>query len=691
MDSKINILVGVLVVGIVLISGWWIWNSQIYSETQNEVTITTDKTEYKQGETVKITIKNNLNISLRNYDTVVPENSEFYNQFVGWGFIEIFEDGNWSKIEPLWRCGNTCFAKCKLSGGFFVLGSKGTTKFPEDFRHFEWNQTRLICNPGDIKSEPVVPGTYRVSSTFWDENKELDTQRIFYSNEFIIREDSEVTLTTDKTEYKQGEIVKFRTDGKVMITKQGDEKLPPYSVKDSAGNKLQLRHSCAGELGMGYDEYCENGKIKNAKATATPMIEDVESTAKQFVVFLSKGEFDEANKMLAKIMVDGLKNQNFTLEMIWSGVIAQSGKFKEIKGTNLTKEMGYKCVYVTCDFEKASLDVKVVFDEDKKVAGLFFFPPKAQKAYRPPEYADNRLFTERGCVVGDEWRLLATLTIPKGKVPFPVVVLVHGSGPHDRDETIGVNKPFKDLAWGLASRGIAVLGYEKRTKQYPRQCVEMTKNFTVDDEVIDDALTAIEALRKEERIDQGRFFVLGHSLGAMLAPRIAAQDKGIAGLILLAGCPKGLYVEKLLEQTEYLASLDGKIDETEAKQLEEIKGQLKKIRELDIREDEIVLGASKAYWADLMTYDPIKTAKDLDLPMLILQGERDYQVTREDFRGWEEGLAGQDGVCFKLYSDLNHLFIAGTGKSIPAEYEMPGNIAQVVIEDIVEWIKSQSN
>ena len=431
--------------------------------------------------------------------------------------------------------------------------------------------------------------------------------------------------------------------------------------------------------------------VVRAETTITPVVEDMESTAKHFVHLLSKGEFDKTNKMLAKIMVEGLKKQNLTLEEIWSVVIAQAGKFKEIKETKVTDEMGYKCAYVTCDFEKTSLSVKVVLDKEGNVAGLFFLPAQSSEAYRPPEYADPGLFAERECIVGDEWQLPATLTIPKGKGLFPAVVLVHGSGPHDKDETIGANKPFKDLAWGLATKGIAVLRYEKRTKQYATKIRSMMKDFTVNEETINDALAGVNLLRKTEGIDSKKIFILGHSLGAMLAPRIAEQGKRIAGLILLTGCAKGLYIEKLLEQTEYLASLDGKIDEAEAKQLEEIKGQLKNIRELDIREDEIVLGASRAYWANLMAYDPVKTARDLDIPMLFLQGRRDYQVTMEDFGRWKEGLAGQDRVHFKFYPDLNHLFISGTGKSTPAEYGKPSNVAQVVIEDIVEWVKSQSN
>lgn len=434
--------------------------------------------------------------------------------------------------------------------------------------------------------------------------------------------------------------------------------------------------------------------IACAKKTVAPAVEDVESvelTAKNFVGLLSNGEFDEANRMLAEIMVEGLKKQNLTLEGIWSSVIAQAGKFVEIREIEVTEEMGYKCGYVTCEFEKISLNVKVVLDKEGKVAGLFFLPAQSSEAYRSPEYADPDLYTERECIVGDEWQLPATLTIPKEKGPFPAIILVHGSGPHDRDETIGVNKPFKDLAGGLATKGIVVLRYEKRTKQYATEILSTMKDFTVNEETINDALAAANLIREAEGIDISKIFILGHSLGAMLVPRVATQDKGVAGLILLAGCPNGLYIEKLLEQTEYLVSLDGKIDEAETKQLEEIERQLKKIRELDIREDEIVLGASRAYWADLMDYDPVKKARDLSLPMLILQGGRDYQVTMEDFREWEEGLAGQDRVCLKFYLDLNHLFISGTGKSTPDEYTKPGNVAQVVIEDIAEWVKSQSN
>jgi hypothetical protein len=121
-------------------------------------------------------------------------------------------------------------------------------------------------------------------------------------------------------------------------------------------------------------------------------------------------------------------------------------------------------VYVTCEFQRGKLDTKVVFDGNK-ITGLFFV---LSGTYKPPPYADSSKFEEREISIGKGiWSLPGTLSLPKGVGFFPAVVLVHGSGPHDRDETIGPNKPFRDLANGLASRGIAVLRYEKRTKQYP--------------------------------------------------------------------------------------------------------------------------------------------------------------------------------------------------------------------------------
>ena len=413
-----------------------------------------------------------------------------------------------------------------------------------------------------------------------------------------------------------------------------------------------------------------------------------EALARDFVSLLSNREFEEAVGSFSAEMAEALSAEG--LEAMWDGLTSAegAGEFEKVIRTTPMELAGHKAVIVTCEFANEPLGIRVVFDKEVSIAGIQFVPPsEGQVGYRAPTYAKPESFTEVECTVGSgEWELPATLTIPEGEGPFPAAVLVHGSGPNDRDETIGPNKPFKDLAWGLATQGVAVLRYEKRTKQYPTKIAGLMDIFTVDDEVVSDALAAVELLKTTEGIDSDRIFVIGHSLGAVMAPRIAARGEGLAGLVLLAGCPVGFYIEKAAEQAEYLVSLDGEIDENEAEKLEEIRAQLRTIREHDVGEGEIVLGCSMAYWEDLMEYDPAGTASELTIPMLFCQGERDYQITMSDFNGWKERLTGQEGVSFKVYPELNHLFIAGTGKSTPMEYGQPGNVAQAVIDDIAGWV-----
>ena len=88
-----------------------------------------------------------------------------------------------------------------------------------------------------------------------------------------------------------------------------------------------------------------------------------------------------------------------------------------------------------------------------------------------------------------------------------------------------------------------------------------------------------------------------------------------------------------------------------------------------------ILGASRAYWLDLRDQQPVDAARSLDRPILVLQGERDYQVTMNDFAGWKQALAGRKDVTFKSYPKLNHFFVAGEGRSAPEEYKKPGHVA----------------
>jgi len=262
-------------------------------------------------------------------------------------------------------------------------------------------------------------------------------------------------------------------------------------------------------------------------------------------------------------------------------------------------------------------------------------------------------------------------------------VLVHGSGPNDQDETVGAVKPFRDLAWGLASQGIAVLRYEKRTRTYGEKMSKLP--VTVKEEVIDDAVAAVEFLRENVAVDRTRIVVLGHSLGGYLAPRIAAATKGkVAGVVVLAG-PTRPIADVIDEQTAYLVSVGAANEEAVAP----MRAEAKKIREIDPKKppEGKLLNAPAAYWIDLASYDAAATARANGLPILVLQGERDYMVTAKDLEGWKKALDGAAFARFQSFPEANHLFVYGQGKSVPSEYQMAGNVAGQVVDAIAAWVK----
>ncbi len=433
-----------------------------------------------------------------------------------------------------------------------------------------------------------------------------------------------------------------------------------------------------------------------ATPTTQPTAEaavDLEARALAMVENLNKGDYAAASAEFDDKMLAALPGNK--LQETWEGLLAQTGAFQNITGTYSEEAGGYKLIFVTCVFEKAAIDVRVAFNSEGKISGMFFQPAKAGSStpvsYNPPSYVQQNSFQETDVTVGSgEWALPGTLSMPNGAGPFPAVVLVHGSGPNDRDETIGPNKGFKDIAWGLASRGIAVLRYDKRTLVYGAKYDQaMLAKITVQDEVIDDALSALNLLRSQAKIDPKRVFLLGHSLGATVAPRIATQDSAIAGLIMMAGISRPME-DVVLEQYEYLYNLDGELSESDKAEINVLKTQVAQVKDpglsVDTPANTLPLSMPAAYWLDLRGYNPAETAKTLSIPILILQGERDYQVTMSNFKIFQDTLNGMSNVTLKSYPALNHLFIAGEGQPNPQEYNNPGHVAEEVVKDIADWI-----
>jgi len=413
-----------------------------------------------------------------------------------------------------------------------------------------------------------------------------------------------------------------------------------------------------------------------------------EDRAKELLSQMAAGHFEIVEAQYSASVAARLPQGK--LAAAWKGLENQVGAFQKVTESKLQAAQEMQVVTLTCVFQNATLDAVFAFDKDGRIAGLRFVPHQAAGAWTPPSYVNPGAFDERPVTVTfSHWSLPGTLSIPKGDGPFPAVVLVQGSGPHDEDETIGPNKPFKDIAWGLASRGVAVLRYVKRTKQYGLATSDDPASLTVNDEVVNDGRAAVSLLAAQPKIDPARVCLLGHSLGAYLGPRIASGDREIAGLILLAGNTRPIE-QLIVEQVRHITSLPGTDPADAQKQMDATEKIARDIARTDLKPGDTVdfFGAKipGSYWLDLRGYDPAALAAKLRVPMLILQGERDYQVRMADFEGWKKALAGRSNVTFKSYPPLYHLFIAGTGPSTPAEYNQPGHVSEEVVADVAAWM-----
>jgi dienelactone hydrolase len=421
-----------------------------------------------------------------------------------------------------------------------------------------------------------------------------------------------------------------------------------------------------------------SGRVTGLRPSSGRADAEFEAAARGLVGALVAGQWAKAVETFAPPMAKALPQ--LALEQAWAQATDCAGAFSTVEAVRLEPSPPFTAADVTCTFAKKALVARVVLDGDLRVSGLFFKP-----AWSRPDYADPARFTERPLTVGTKaLPLPGTLTLPRSNKPVPAVVLVHGSGPNDADESAGPNKPFRDLAWGLATKGIAVLRYPKRTFEY-RGRLKDADLRTVKEETLDDAVAALDALSRQPEVDPKRLFVLGHSMGAGLGPRLATMEPRVHGLVLLAGATRKQW-HLVVEQRKYLASLKPgpRMDEA-IRQAEET---AKRLDAPTLRPDERIDGAPGEYWLDMRNDDPPATAAKLTIPMLILQGERDYQVTMTDFAGWKQTLAGRKNVTLKSYPALNHLFLPGAGQSSPDEYEQPGHIPVEVVDDLAKWLLS---
>lgn len=368
------------------------------------------------------------------------------------------------------------------------------------------------------------------------------------------------------------------------------------------------------------------------------------------------------------------------LGKLWTKVQEQAGPFKTFGTPRVTLKEKMHIVGVPIKFEYTPLMFQVAWNEEGAVAGMNIVPAP-DDAF--PSDVKPSLYPEEKITIGaDPWALPGTLTLPKsGTAPYPAVVLVHGSGPNDRDETIGANKPFRELAEGFAAQGIAVLRYDKRTRVHGAKMD--AKKVTVDDEVLQDVDAAVAFMKTRPQIDPKRIYVVGHSLGALLAPICATRNPDLAGIVLLAGAARPLGAV-LVDQLDYIRSVS--TDSSEVAALAEMVQTAKEALAPAAPDSVMIMGMTVHYLRDLDGRDVVGTASKLTMPVYVAQGGRDYQATTEDLELWRKALAANPKATFKLYADLDHLFHKGTEKARPQDYMKPGTVSPELIQDLGAWI-----
>ncbi|MFD1645774.1 alpha/beta fold hydrolase [Haloarchaeobius litoreus] len=371
-------------------------------------------------------------------------------------------------------------------------------------------------------------------------------------------------------------------------------------------------------------------------------------------------------------------------EEYWWGLHGQYGEPEGVADLTVDDGDGRVALAFESGTEIARLAVT-----DEGIADLRFDPE-----YEPPAYADESAFEERTVTVdAGDVDLDGVLAVPEGEAPVPGVVLVHGAGVHDPDGTAENAKILKDLAWGLASEGIATLRYEKRLAEHEVP----DEAYTLDRVVVDDAVAAVRTLGAAAEVDDESVFVSGHSQGGMAAPRIAERHGGVAGVVVLDGRADSVLDPDGLDFMRYEFDVDGDIDEEDRAEIEEVAAMYRRIADGEFDDDETIMGKPGVWHRSVGEYDPSGTASDLDVPTFALKtcgADHDSQPELAAFfhRGFE---AWRDaplpaGSRVERYEDVDHYFQHVSTPTGFLSLYFGGNVADEAVADLARWVHDTS-
>lgn len=433
----------------------------------------------------------------------------------------------------------------------------------------------------------------------------------------------------------------------------------------------------------------KDGYLQSVEKAKSPNTSDVLSTGQSFAIDILTEDFERLDGLyLYSEEMKGIISFDETRKEI----IFRNMDLGEVENINESYTYNYgskRYVIVPVEASMYNLNLMISFNHNNEIIGFSYEEYQTESSTKSPTIPEG-ITEEEFLFYSDGFVINGTLTTPddiedeSNRSNYPLIVLVHGFGPSDRDSSIFENKPFQDIAWGLAQSGIATYRYDKRT--YLHENVVDNPTFTVYEETINDAIQATNMAKELKNVDQSRVYILGASQGGYLLPRIAEGFPEAAGFIFVSS-PGQHRKNYLKEQYEYLAMEDIQISIKEHTMINQISDEIDLLEmPNEIPSDEKVLGFHKNYWIDLNRYNPITEAAKINAPVLLVQGERDYQTTMKQYNIWMDAFSQTDNWSFKSYPELNHFMMKGEGNSYSSEYIEKNYVDAQVIQDIANFI-----
>jgi dienelactone hydrolase len=448
----------------------------------------------------------------------------------------------------------------------------------------------------------------------------------------------------------------------------------------SANRSLSVVCVCAISLGL------SAAFTEPAWAKGPPDEETAIKVAKKFIKLVMKGDTEEANEFLGEAWAREMREHK---DDYWKE-LNEKAKGLQSFGEATTEVFGDRVlVTLPVKFTNGALTLKVLVNGDEEIDMLKYDAHmlldkegKALTLDQPMEVGEKEVTFGK-----EPWTVQGKLTLPSAQKPVPAVILVHGTGARDGDQSIGACKPFADLAQGLGGQGIAVLRFPNRAAAHKDE-LSKQKTVTIRDELIEDVVAALKFVRSQKGINKSKVYLLGIGFGGTVATEVAKEDKAVAGVILLGSSPRNI-ADYLETQLTYLAALPGKQGQNNAKMLNDSRGLLGKLRDGSAPGEAVLLGQPVPRWKEMseLSTGSLKTLAELECRVFIAGAGRDYQAIRADYDEYKNALKDRPKVKFKWYKSLNHYFVRGEGKSSPEEYEKPGSMDPKVIGQLGAWIK----